>query len=58
MPALRVQMYLYGNTCILERDIVGHRVVYAIHRIIFRLQQKRRGCLAGLAAHTEGGCAT
>ena len=47
MPALRVQMHLHGNPSLLQRNVVSQRVVYVVHVVILRLQQKRRRRLAG-----------
>jgi len=46
MPALRVQMHLYRNPRLLQRNVVRQRVVYVVHVVIFRLQQERGRRLA------------
>ena len=47
MPALRIQMHLHRNPGLLQRNIIDQRVVYIVHGVILRLQQKRRRRLAG-----------
>ena len=39
-------MHLNGNASFLQRKVVNQRVIYRIDRIVLRLQQKRRRCLA------------
>jgi len=38
--ALRIQMHLDGNLSVLQGDIVDERLVYIVHVVILRLQQK------------------
>src|ERR1700737_2591575 len=47
MPALRIQMHLDGNLSVLQGDVVDERLVYIVHGVILRLQQKRRRRLPG-----------
>jgi hypothetical protein len=47
MTALRIQMHLHGNASLLQRNVVNQRVVYIVHGVILRLQQKRRRRLVG-----------
>src|SRR5207249_1075297 len=47
MPALRIQMHLHGDAGVLQCDVVSQRVVYTVHVVILRLQQKCRRRLAG-----------
>ena len=42
MPTMSIQMHLNRNPCLLQRSIVNQRVRYIVHRIVRRLQQKRR----------------
>jgi hypothetical protein len=46
MPALRVQMHFHGCPSLLQCNVVRQRVVYVVHVVILRLQQKRRRRLA------------
>ena len=45
MPALRIQMHLYGNTRLLKRNVIGKRVVDIVYMIILGLEQERRWSL-------------
>jgi len=42
MPAVRIQMHLHGNPGLLQRNVVGQRVIYVVHVVILVLQQERR----------------
>jgi len=59
MPALSIQMHFHGNAGILERDVVSQRVIYIVHMVIFRLQQKHRRRLSGdveIRVQSQIGC--
>ena len=44
---MRIQMHFDGNLRLPQRSIVNQRVLYTVHRVILRLQQKRRRSLVG-----------
>jgi hypothetical protein len=41
MPTLRIQMHLHRSPSVLQRNVVNQRLVYTVHVVILRLQQKR-----------------
>jgi hypothetical protein len=47
MPSLGVQVHLYGDPNVLQRNVVSQRIVYIVHVVILRLKQKRGGRPAG-----------
>ena len=47
MSTVRIQMHLYGDSDVLERDVVNERLVYIVHVVILRLKQERRRGLLG-----------